>query len=81
MGLIRLRGHRMNGEYGVRHGRGEAKKQRRKRRRFTDEFKGETVKRVLSGSKTAGQVARELDPTETALLGGTWLVMIVERVP
>jgi transposase len=40
---------------------------RRKRRRFTDEFKTETVKIVLAGRKTAGQVARDLDLTETAV--------------
>ena len=43
------------------------KKERRPRRSFTDEFKAEVVKRVLSGTKTAGQVARELDLTETAV--------------
>jgi transposase len=46
---------------------GKPKKQRRRRRRFTDEFKAATVQRVLSGTKTAGQVARELDLTETAV--------------
>jgi len=46
---------------------GKSTKQRRKRRRFTDEFKAATVQRVLSGTKTAGQVARELDLTETAV--------------
>jgi transposase len=45
---------------------GEAK-QRRQRRSFTDEYKAETVKLVLSGHKTAGQVARDLDLTETAV--------------
>jgi transposase len=43
------------------------KKQRRQRRRFSDEYKSETVKLVLSGRKTAGQVARDLDLTETAV--------------
>jgi len=43
------------------------KKQRRARRSFTDEFKAEVVKRVLTGHRTAGQVARELDLTETAV--------------
>ncbi len=43
------------------------KKQRRPRRSFTDEFKAEVVKRVVAGTKTAGQVARELDLTETAV--------------
>ncbi len=48
-------------------GESKGKRQRRKRRRFTDEFKAETVKLVLSGMKTAGQVARELDLTESAV--------------
>jgi transposase len=43
------------------------KKQRRQRRRFSDEYKAETVKLVLSGHKSAGQVARDLDLTETAV--------------
>lgn len=37
------------------------------RSRFTDEYKAKTVKLVLSGHKTAGQVARDLDLTETAV--------------
>lgn len=45
----------------------KAKKQRRQRRSFSDEYKAETVKLVLSGHKTAGQVARDLDLTETAV--------------
>lgn len=43
------------------------KKQKRQRRSFTDEFKAEVVKRVISGHRTAGQVARELDLTETSV--------------
>jgi transposase len=43
------------------------KRQKRPRRSFTDEFKAEVVKKVLSSGKTAGQVARELDLTETAV--------------
>ena len=46
---------------------GKKKVQRRQRRRFTDEYKAQTVKLVLSGHKTAGQVARDLDLTETAV--------------
>src|SRR5512138_466692 len=42
-------------------------RKRRQRRSFTDEFKAEVVKKVLSSGKTAGQVARELDLTETAV--------------
>ncbi|WP_160309006.1 transposase [Anaeromyxobacter sp. PSR-1] len=41
--------------------------QRRPRRSFTDEFKAEVVKKVLVGHKTSGQVARDLDLTETAV--------------
>ncbi len=39
---------------------------RRARRSFTPEFKADAVRLVKSG-KTVGQVARELDLTETAL--------------
>lgn len=46
-----------------------AGKPKRPRRSFTDEFKAEVVKKVLSSGKTAGQVARELDLTETAVRG------------
>jgi transposase len=42
-------------------------KPKRQRRSFTDEFKAEVVRKVLSSGKTAGQVARELDLTETAV--------------
>ena len=42
-------------------------KKRRQRRSFTDEFKAEVVRKVLSGGKSAGQVARDLDLTETAV--------------
>ncbi len=40
---------------------------RRKRRSFTDEFKADAVKLVLAGGRTVGQVAKDLDLTETAL--------------
>ena len=40
---------------------------RRARRKFTPEFKAETVKLVRESGKTVGEVARELDLTETAL--------------
>ncbi|SRR6266568_4084270 len=46
---------------------GKPKRERRQRRRFSDEYKASTVKLVLSGRKTAGQVARDLDLTETAV--------------
>ena len=39
----------------------------RKRRSFTKEFKAEAVKLVRTGGRTVGQVAKELDLTETAL--------------
>ncbi len=40
---------------------------RRARRKFSPEFKAETVKLVRESGKTVGEVARELDLTETAL--------------
>ena len=40
---------------------------KRKRRAFTPEFKAETVRLVRSGGKSIGQVARDLDLTESAL--------------
>ncbi len=41
---------------------GKKKVQRRQRRRFTDEYKAQKVKLVLSSHRTAGQVARDLEP-------------------
>lgn len=43
------------------------KKQRRKRRAFTDEFKAEAVRLCKVGDRTVTQVAVDLDLTETAL--------------
>jgi transposase-like protein len=40
---------------------------RRNRRKFTDEFKAETVKLIGESGRTVGSVARELDLTETAV--------------
>ena len=40
---------------------------KRKRRKFTKEFKAETVRLVLEGGKTVGQVARDLDLTQSAV--------------
>ena len=40
---------------------------RRKRRKFTPEFKAEAVRLVQVGDRTIGQVAMDLDLTETAL--------------
>ena len=41
--------------------------ERRKRRQFTDEFKADTVRLVRTSGRSVGDVARELDLTETAL--------------
>jgi len=46
-------------------------KQRRKRRQFTPEYKNKVVELVRSSGKTIGQVARELDLTETAVRAWT----------
>lgn len=40
---------------------------RRKRRKFTAEYKAEVVGLVRSSGKSVGQVAQELDLTETAV--------------
>ncbi len=40
---------------------------KRKRRTFTAEFKAEAVRLCKVGDRTVGQIARELDLTETAL--------------
>jgi transposase len=40
---------------------------RRKRRKFTPEFKAEAVRLCKVGDRTIGQVAKDLDLTETAL--------------
>ena len=40
---------------------------RRKRRKFSDEFKQEAVRLSKQGDRTIGDVARELDLTESAL--------------
>jgi len=39
---------------------------RRKRRKFTPEYKAEVVKLVRTSGKSIGQVASELELTETA---------------
>jgi transposase-like protein len=43
------------------------KSKKRMRRSFTPEFKAEVVRLVKQGDKTIGQIARELDLTETAV--------------
>ncbi len=40
---------------------------KRHRRKFTDEFKAETVKLIRGNGRTVGSVARELSLTETAV--------------
>lgn len=45
----------------------DRKKQRRKRRAFTPEFKAEAVRLCKVGDRTVTQVAVDLDLTETAL--------------
>ena len=42
-------------------------KKRRKRRKFTDEYRAEVVELVRTSNKTIGQIARDLDLTETAV--------------
>jgi transposase len=44
-----------------------AKEQRRKRRKFSDEYKAETVRLVKNSGKSVGQMALELGIGETAL--------------
>jgi transposase len=40
---------------------------RRKRRKFTSEFKAETVRLVVEGGKNVAETARDLDLTESAV--------------
>ena len=40
---------------------------KRRRRKFTNEFKAETVKLILQSGKTVAEVARELDLTESSV--------------
>lgn len=40
---------------------------RRKRRKFTPQFKADAVRLVTTGSKTMAQVTKDFDLTETAL--------------
>ena len=40
---------------------------KRKRRNFTPEYKAEVVRLAKTSGKSAGQIARELDLTETAV--------------
>jgi transposase len=43
------------------------RKQPRRRRSFTPEFKAEIVERCRGGDRSVGQVARDFDLTETAV--------------
>ena len=45
----------------------EKKKQRRKRRAFTAEFRAEAVRLCKVGDRNVGQVAKDLDLTENSL--------------
>ncbi len=45
----------------------KAEQAQRRRRSFTDEYKAGAVRLVLEEGKSVGQVARELDLTESAL--------------
>ncbi len=42
---------------------------KKKRRTFTPEYKAEVVQMVAAGDMTAGQIARDLDLTETSVRG------------
>ena len=42
-------------------------KKRKQRRSFTPEYKAEVVRLVAAGDRTAGQVARDLELTETSV--------------
>jgi transposase len=44
-----------------------SKRSRRARREFSDEYKAEAVALIESSGKSVGQVAKDLDLTETAL--------------
>lgn len=43
------------------------KRQKRERRSFTSEFKAEVVELCRAGDRSIGQIARDLDLTETAV--------------
>ena len=45
----------------------EQRKQPRKRRKFTAEFKADAVRLCKAGDRSIGQVAKDLDLTENAL--------------
>ena len=45
----------------------DGRKKRRTRRKFSDDFKAETVRLVRTGGKSVLQIARDLDLTESAV--------------
>jgi len=45
----------------------DGRKTRRPRRKFSDDFKAETVRLVRTGGKSVVQIARDLDLTESAV--------------
>ena len=47
----------------------EKRRLKRKRRRFNQEFKAETVRLVLEGGKGVTEVARDLELTRSAVAG------------
>jgi transposase len=53
------------------------KKTRRKRRKFTSEFKADVVKLCQSGSESIGEICRRLDLTETAVR--SWVKAAVDQ--
>ena len=44
-----------------------ARKTRRTRRRFTDEYKAETVKLVRGSDRSVGEICKDLDLSQTAV--------------
>src|SRR3954464_11162509 len=52
---------------------------RRKRRKFTREYKAEVVQLVRASGKSVGEVAKELDLTETPLRGWVKRAEVDER--
>jgi transposase-like protein len=47
--------------------RGEVSMARRKRRKFTDEFRAEVVELCRRGDRSIGEISRDLDLTESAV--------------
>ena len=66
LALIRFRGHLPKGGYDVQNAI-QTSADAGARRQFTDEFKAGAVRLVIDEGKSVGEVARELDLTESAL--------------